>query len=288
MECKIETLVVATDFSENAELALEWGIHIAQEHDGRIELVHAIDGPLQGALAIEVQAHVGTSLAELEERVRARGVDVESAFELGRSWEIVVEAARESKADLVVIGSRGRTAYQRLLVGKTADRILRTSPVPVLIIHPDDALPEGGVRTVLTATDFSDTAVDTAETAARLVCDRPEASRIVLVHVIEPIVIYEEYGMTAAPVITEQDVEQARVSLEKTAQPLRDHGFAVETVVREGYPASSIQDEARERSAHLIAVGTHGRQGLERLMLGSVAERIVHHAPCPVLSVRRR
>ena len=81
--------------------------------------------------------------------------------------------------------------------------------------------------------------------------------------------------------------EELLAELERTAAPLRQQGFEVETEVREGDPATVIIELATERDADLIAMGTRGRTGLPHILLGSVAERVVQHAACPVLTVRR-
>ena len=71
------------------------------------------------------------------------------------------------------------------------------------------------------------------------------------------------------------------------AEPLRQRGLEVEILVREGYPATVIEDEARSIGADLIVIGTRGQGGIKHLLLGSVAERVVQKAPCPVLTVKQ-
>jgi len=75
-------------------------------------------------------------------------------------------------------------------------------------------------------------------------------------------------------------------NLERSAATLREQGLSVETVVREGYPATAIEEEARTRHADLVVIGTRGHSGLKHLLLGSIAERVVQKAPCPVLAVK--
>ncbi len=99
--------------------------------------------------------------------------------------------------------------------------------------------------------------------------------------------IYETEA--AATVIAQQladDQEQARRELESLAASLRSSALTVETVAEQGHPVSVIEDEARRSDADLIVLGTHGRTGITHVILGSIAERVIHHAPCPVLTVR--
>ena len=82
--------------------------------------------------------------------------------------------------------------------------------------------------------------------------------------------------------------EEAESSLAGTAERIRAKGIEVEEVVREGYPATVIEDEAERADVDLIVIGTHGLSGLKHLLLGSIAERVVQKAPCPVLTVKTR
>jgi nucleotide-binding universal stress UspA family protein len=90
-----------------------------------------------------------------------------------------------------------------------------------------------------------------------------------------------------APRLFADAAEQARERLEEDAKRLRSVGVQVETIAQEGYPPLVIEEAARNANVDLIAMGTHGRTGLRHLLLGSTAERVVQHAPCPVLTIRR-
>lgn len=282
----IATILVPTDFSSNASAALDWAIAIARIHGARIRIVHALDTVALPAAPLGVQEEVSRNLALLEETVQRRGVEVSAEFRDGRPWAVVPEVAAACGADLIVMGARGRTAYGRLLLGSTADRVLRASAAPVLTVHSADTAGTE-LRTVLVATDFSEEAAVATSAAVRLLQPQPGRRRIILLHAWQPLVQYEivAAGLTAGAV--EATEKQAQRILESLAAPLRSTNLEVETVVRQGYPAAVIEREAEAAGADLVALGTHGRSGLKRLMLGSIAERVLHHAPCPVLTVRR-
>ncbi|MHC5115205.1 MAG: universal stress protein, partial [Planctomycetota bacterium] len=182
----------------------------------------------------------------------------------------------------------GRTSFPRLWLGRVADRIVRSAAAPVLTVHPTDA-DRAALRTVLVATDFSEEAMLAAEAAMRLLAAAaPGQGRLVLLHACD---LPTDYGIAVSANVIAQaradDEQQARRELEQWAQRFRSNGFEIEIIVLAGYPVTTIVDEAENLDVDLIAVGTHGRSGLQHLLLGSIAERLLHHAPCPVLSVRR-
>jgi nucleotide-binding universal stress UspA family protein len=216
-------------------------------------------------------------------------VEAASRYRIGRAWEVVAEAERQLRPDLVVIGARGRTAYSPPSLGSRADRMLRTACAPVLTVHASDKGRQSSIRTVLVATDFSEEAALATTSALRLARALPDRPRLVLVHAWQPLVDFGGMPVVDASLMVHLDdtMSSAEQLLDQAASALRGGALDVTAVVRQGYPAAIIEQEAKAAGADLIAVGTHGRSGLRRLLMGSIAERVVHHAPCPVLAVRR-
>lgn len=143
------------------------------------------------------------------------------------------------------------------------------------------------VRTILVPIDFSPNADAVLEWAAHL--GHEHGSRIVLLHAYHlPVDFQQLEGAYLPPDFWAQVKNDATQNLERYAARLREQGLAVEAVIREGYPASVIEEEARDRGVDLIVIGTRGHTGLKHLLLGSVAERVVQKAPCPVLTVKAR
>lgn len=143
------------------------------------------------------------------------------------------------------------------------------------------------VRSILVPIDFSPNAETVLEWAAHLA--EEHECPLVLLHAYHlPVDFQQLEGAYLPPDFWAQVKNDAASNLEKHAQVLRDRGLRVETVLREGYPASVIEEEARERRVDLIVIGTRGHTGLKHLLLGSVAERVVQKAPCAVLTVKAR
>jgi nucleotide-binding universal stress UspA family protein len=293
---ELETIVVATDFSDTGQAGLAWALELAKDHEARIDLVHGLLMPNQMTdfvpsppdLSEELQQAAMARLNEVAEEARESGIRVDVHLRLGLPSESILEAARELQADLIVMGTRGLSGIRHLLLGSTAERVVQHADCPVLTVHPDDIDQHRSIRTVLVPTDFSGYAQRGVEVAERLLHHRLQQTRLLLLHVYHLPFEYTAYGTIPTSLDYFKDVEGAAAErLEQIAQPLREKGLEVKTLSREGYPPEVITGEAEAAGADLIAMGTHGRSGLAHLLLGSTAERVVQTAPCPVLTVRR-
>ena len=141
------------------------------------------------------------------------------------------------------------------------------------------------IRRILIPLDFSHHAEAILEWGAHLA--KEHGSQVILVHAYHlPVEFQQLEGAYLPPDFWTNVKTEAQQVLERHAERLRAQGVAVETVVREGYPATVIQEEAEEQHADLIVIGTRGLSGLKHLLLGSVAERTVRHSPCSVLTLR--
>jgi nucleotide-binding universal stress UspA family protein len=142
-----------------------------------------------------------------------------------------------------------------------------------------------GVKRILVPTDFSERAAPAERQAVRLA--RALGAEIVLVHVASEAPLWRE-GLYTPQVraVFESQRKWAADALAARAAGLAAEGVAARSVVRLGEPAAEIVRLAADEQAHMIVMGTQGRTGLERLLLGSVAERVIRQAPCPVLSIR--
>ena len=141
------------------------------------------------------------------------------------------------------------------------------------------------IRTILVPIDFSPNAAAVLEWAAHLA--EEHECPLVLLHAYHlPVDFQQLEGAYLPPDFWTQVKNDAAANLERHAELLRAKGLRVETVLREGYPASVIEEEAQTRNVDLIVIGTRGHTGLKHLLLGSVAERVVQKAPCAVLTVK--
>jgi len=219
----------------------------------------------------------------------AEAVPGEPAVEVAR-WgmeaghEILAYAA-EVGAGLIVMGTHGRSGFDRLMLGSTAEFVLRRAACPVLLV-PQGADP-ALVGRVLVADDLSDTAALALTLARRIAADT--GMGLDVLHVVRPFNDFGLYGGGPVPIVDyEALLDGARILVRLRAAGDDDAPAGVEPGVHAvlGDPVEQILEHARRAPAGLIVMGSHGRKGLSRVLLGSAAEGVVRHAPCPVLVVR--
>lgn len=293
------TVVAATDLSETAAIGICWASEIAADHGSRLYILHALSlsGWAMDYVEIDagIRARIAESarerLAEIAEMPRQMGIEVSWEVRNGAPSEIIAAAVQRLEAGLVVVGTRGIRGLDYLLLGSTAQRVVQRAACPVLTVHPQDADRERPIRRILAATDFSDEAESAVAASLALLGGSPADTEVVLLHVCQvPYELGYETGYMSAASGLQQSrevMQEIERRLERAASPLRTTGSQVRTLVIEGYPPEVIVEQAEQAAADLIAMGTHGRTGLAHVFLGSTAERVIHRAPCPVLTVRR-
>jgi len=293
----VPVVLAATDFSATADAALDWAVELARQQGARVELIHAVTVPpsMPGftpstGLDFEADLRRGaeTRLAETASRVREKGAEVAAFLAPGTPSQVIVDRAEKVSAKAIVIGTRGLTGLRHLLLGSTTQRVVHAARCPVLTVHPGDLGKHRAIRTILVPTDFSRDADLAIRAAHELLAPLERDARLILLHAFNLPIEYTAYGPIPISISYLQDTGlEAERRLFETAQALQREGLAIETLAREGDPAHVIAEEAEKRGADLIAMGTRGQSGLRHLLLGSTAERVVEHAPCPVMTMRR-
>ena len=299
MTC-ITRILVPTDFSANSEEALASAKMLAGRFGASLHLLHAVDEPFTAiAFASEMTSTLPLSLRDemihdAEQRITQRlPADQKAWFRgsteivCGRPIPAILDAERRLGADLIVIGTHGHTGLAHALLGSVADRVVRTAAAPVLTMRHGLA---AGLSRILVPTDFSDTADDALDEAF-LFADRFNAV-LHLLHVVDDPFVTE--GLPAARYA--DDAPEFRLAILRDAQRRLAHRaqagpagvppVQIQVDVRFGHGAKAIAEYAAEQAIDLIVMGTHGRTGMAHLLLGSVAERLLRTAPCPVLTVR--
>lgn len=296
----LASILVATDFSATADTAVDRAADLAKARGARLVLFHAVavePMPVAGAgfevLPPDFQERVREASAQrLDEAVAAlvaRGIDAVGRLELAPPGSAVPSAAERMGVDLIVIGTRGLAGFEHLLLGSTAEQVLRSAACPVLVVHPGDGRPLDPIRTLVVAVDFSEESRRALTVAASLFADFEPRPRVVLLHAFHlPVALTPLAGAyPVGSIAVDEACDRARENLQEDAAPLRDEGFEVEAVVTQGDPPTSIAEYAAAHGADVVVLGTHGYSGLKHMLLGSTAERVLKHAPCPVLTLRR-
>jgi nucleotide-binding universal stress UspA family protein len=289
------TVICPIDFSDASRSALYHAAAIA-DHFGAQLTVLAVDDPLLA----EVAASSGRipSLAEETERelrrfaadplnhAPSRALHTEFLVRVGKPAAIILDIAHGRRADLIVMGSHGRSGVGKLFFGSTTERVLRETTVPVLVTPDDHSHPTSlgdaiaGVRRVLAPVDLSPASHGQVAVAAGIA--KALSSSLLLLHVIEPVFV----PATLRAVVTGIDASRRAHCEDQLAAIAADHaaGVAVETIVAAGDPSDEIAKLARVRKAGLVVVGLHAAGAIGPRM-GSVTYRVLCSARTLVLAL---
>jgi nucleotide-binding universal stress UspA family protein len=292
-EHKITTLhriVVGQSFFSDGNQAVQVAKVLAERASAALYLLHVVEPssfersirfpsvPVEAMLK-QTALNARAQLLELAQRPEFSRIHVEIDVRRGKPFVELIRACREWNGDLIVVGASPRGEGH--LLGSTGERVLRKSPVPVLVAKR--ALPVGPL-TVLIPTDFSSCSAQAAKEALALV--RGCGGQAVFLHVLDLHSIYPDaYGAypVALPPLTPAEIEP---DWQEFLHRLPLEGIAWEKQTREGRAASTITDAAVKLAADLIVIGTHGRTGVAHMLLGSVAEAVLRLTSCSVLTVR--
>src|SRR4051794_14479544 len=278
------TILVPLDGSTFGEQALPYAVSVARKANAALRLVHVVPPRHTPGARADAEKYLK---AHAECLATARGPRVSTEVLEGPIDERLCESARTAPCDLVILTSPGRGALARFWLGSVTDKLVRSAPCPVLTVRSREkpADPDG-VRRVLVPLDGTPFGVDVLPTAMR-VADLFMAE-VLLLRVVEPVPLAALDATGFSPVVVdmglvEQLEAEAGVYLDRIADRLRDAGWHVQTrVVVHELPGRAILDEARPDD--LIALHTHARAGAARLLLGSVADKVLRGAAGPVLT----
>jgi nucleotide-binding universal stress UspA family protein len=276
-------ILVCTDGSPASEGAITAALRLAKTTGGTVFLLEVLfylagyelqspdtlAPPLANLELMQFQETVAKERLEAWKAEAAKeGVTLEPRIRTGSSaYEGILEEVGESRPDLIVMGRHGYTGLTRLLMGSVTARVIGHSPCHVLV------MPQGGdlsFQRLLIASDgspYSEAAWNEALSLARTMGGTM-------------------IGVSVAA--SDQDIPTAKTAVRNLEAAASQEGIALETMIPMGRPEEGIVKAAEFKQASLIIVGSHGRTGLKRLLMGSVAERVIGHAKCPVLVVKKK
>ncbi len=215
--------------------------------------------------------------------------DMRPVLVVGDAWRSILHASTAADVGLVVMGTRGLGGVQKLLLGSTAQRVVRGTGVPLLLVPQDDRPASTGdptvlVKHVLAATDFGPSSKAAVHAAAELA--KELASDLLLVNVVKPVAVAEQWQHYVNH-FDEEHLARARAHLARDAHELLDEIRECSYAAALGEPAEAIATLSRERSSGLIVMGLANRHDFEGARPGSVAYGVVRAAHIPVLVVPR-
>lgn len=305
MPVPMRRILVATDYSPSAKQALNYACAIANSFNAELHILHVMMDPLplavpEGGLnqrdkiiAELLRKAEITHLENTQHLPSAPEVKVLRVVREGYPVNEIRKYAADQQIDLIVLGTQGHSGLSRLLLGSVAEKTVRLASCPVLTVHgvdsssTDETFPKQiSPRRILVATDFSPAASRARDFASSLATKFK--AELHLLHVVEiPPPIPSPDGLWISPAnVTQTDVDAA---LRKIADNIKDLELAPDIQIipaaRIGYPVEAITQYIAENEVDLIVLGTQGHRGLAHVLLGSVAEKIVRLATCPVLTM---
>ena len=295
----VRAILIPLDGSDLAECALAAGVAVARRLNAFVHLVRVhTQLPLLSAEVVALSPDTEREVLEQEEkyvagiasRLEAEGLAVSAAVVKGAVVPALSAYADRHGIGLVVMSSHGRGGIRRAILGSVADLLVRTVPIPVLIVNPDmvAAIDEGWPRRILLPQDGS--ALGASAAGALGVVDPGHAAHLCLATVFQtsfPAMAPWNFQMEPFLEALDQSQDRLRNHLRQTAEKLRSEGYKLTIqVLTGGKVARELLKLGTLRHCDLIVMATHGAGGLDRVMFGSVADQVIRHSRLPVLVIR--
>ena len=284
-----ERVLIPTDGSQPAMVAAHYGVAIADRIGAAVHVLSIIDTGAYSEQLADVDPAVRAQEERLETRAReaVEAVDEQlcdefdlectTAIDHGVPYEAISDYAASNDVDLVILGTQGRSGVDRLLLGSVAERVIRTSQIPVVAVPRSSEPPaRPDLDVVLIPTDGSP-AAETAADHGLILAERHSAS----VHVLN---VIRSGG--ALPGVDDPARQEAEDAVARVAQKATAVDIPVTTHVQTGSPVDSITRFIESHGIDLVAMGTAGRSGVARHLLGSVAASVIRQSEVPVLTAR--
>lgn len=299
MTLNIDSILFPTDFSDVAEGAFAHAAHLALQSHATIHVFNVVSpdeapdtnpmdflpvDPTQGG---DSPSDAAVQHMDVKTATQERGTVpvIYTQRDSASPSEAIIDYATDRDMDVVVMGTHGRQGMERLLSGSVSEEVVRGAPCPVFTVLP--SAEESGVPTisrVLAPVDLSEQSSMVVDHAAAL--SDAYGTPLDLLHVVEEAAYPSAYGLdTTSPTLPDVQ-DRAREALETLASELEMRTDPVNIHVLAGNAARDIVEFADKHEADLIVMATHGRTGLDRFLIGSVAEKVVRQAPCPVFTLK--
>lgn len=291
-------ILVPLDGSKTAEAVIPFAREVAARSGAELLFVTAVQqvGVWDAAVGLQVlkrESEIAAEyLATVEKDESGEGRKVATQVLEGDAAEALLAAADDAGADLIAISTHGRSGISRWLFGSVATRILEHASVPLLVLRPKEGEDRGApgpvVKKILVPLDGSEVAMRVLPVVEEFA--KTMGASLVLYHSVAPLSAYpgfESAGAVALGEAIEEMQRQAREILARAAAEVKSRGVEATTVVSLGTAVDGVLSAADELDVDLIAIATHGRSGLGRAVLGSVADGVIRRsADVPCLVVR--
>lgn len=273
-------ILVAFDGSESSKNALRQAILLGKREQSWIKVL-AVVPDYEGDLELIGVSNLKETLQGPTEKLASQAQEIADSMsakiltdvEQGEAYEKIVDVAEEENCDLIVMGRRGLRRLERMLIGSVTARVISHSHRNVLVVPRDTEIDWKHICLATDGSGHSEAALESAIDYAKEMEGGISVAAVVDMH--------PEFYADATDVVDEMGA-RARTVLEGVEARASDEGLPVETHLLRGDPAQEITEQAKEGGCGIIFVGSRGRSGLKKIVLGSVAEKIIGLAHCPV------
>ena len=310
-EFSYKRIMVATDFTESSEVALKQAIWLAHRTGASIVLAHVLParyspatsdsmtpeaGPKMNLLT-DLWVNEGSLYEQLESNARqdaeaklhklieqsARSIDVQTRVFVGASFAQIIFAVEKERCDLVIAGTRGLSQWEQFLVGSTAKQLVRKCPSSVWIVKAEHV---GQPRVVLAATDFSDVSLKAATEGLWLA--QLADAEFHLLHVVDSKDAPEDsiYRIPMGSSLQQEINEKSSQRMNAFLDSFQVDRSNIQVHLAWGTPWKEVRRIAKHQAADLVVIGTVGRSGIQGLLLGNTAEKLLDTCDCSILTVK--
>ena len=273
----MKKILIPTDFSDHAEYALKVAAQIARENDGEIILLHMLELPHQGSDAVgsgkelpEIMLFKNAAIRKLEDLMDEDyldGLKVSEVVQFDLAFEGVLKVSKKNDVDLIVMGSHGASGYKEMFIGSNAEKVVRNSEVPVLIIKKE--LDTFKVDDFVFASDFSDEIKKPFEKVVEFANKFDSTLHLVMINTPNNF----------------KSTDASQAILDKFVAGFKINKFNTH-IYNDSNVEKGILNFANSINADLIGMSTHGRKGLSHFFNGSISEDLVNHASRPVVTFK--
>lgn len=290
---QLRKILFPTDFSACAESAFAHAVHLADRFGAELHVLNvavpyeADPNDPMSHFHLEREDVMTWSDGALPPDDRAGLHLIHAQMRMVSPAMGILSYADEHGIDLVVMGTHGRRGLDRLLIGSVAEEVVRLATCPVFTVRAQTRAleaPVEAIRRILVPLDYSSSSEISLTYAKELAATY--GARLDLLHVIQEAVLPTTYGVEPVAIAVPEVIERSRHALVDVAAKVPGTDVPVDVHVLIGNPARDIVDFAGDIEADLIVIATHGLTGIKRLLLGSVTEKVVRMAPCPVFTVK--
>lgn len=280
----MKKILMATDLSARSDRALDRAIGLVRDFDAELTIVHVVDEDLPALLADAQQKAAQQAIQEHVDALRAaNGPSISIEVVFGRAYSDILETAEIVDAEMIVLGVHRENAFKDMFRGTTAERVIRASNVPVLLVKNRAG---GPYQRIMVAVDFSVYSRRAVQFAISFV----PSAEFYLVHAYGVPFQGFLYGRPTRREVSEQqrlEFEQmieAEMAAFLASQEAKAPKF--ERIIQEGEVRGVIHREVCRLKPDLLVIGTHGRTGVAHAFVGSVAEDMLREPPCDVMAVK--